>query len=71
MLVYSYHFPQFPIPYQFNMVESIKENGILNPVIVLKKETGEAGYEIVKVKGVDMFANTYHCETVALLSKLN
>ena len=31
----------------------------------------EAGYEIVKLKGVDMFANTYHCETVALLSKLD
>ena len=28
----------------------------------------EAGYEIVKVKGVDMFANTYHCETICYLS---
>jgi uncharacterized RNA methyltransferase SP_1029 len=31
----------------------------------------EAGYEIVKTNGVDMFPNTYHCETVALLSKLD
>ena len=31
----------------------------------------EAGYEIVKVRGVDMFANTYHVETIVLLSKLD
>ena len=29
----------------------------------------EAGYEIMKVKGVDMFPNTYHTETVVLMSK--
>ena len=44
-----------------------------NPKMLVQdlKVLKEAGYEIVKVKGVDMFANTYHCETVALLSKLD
>ena len=44
-----------------------------NPKMLVQdlKVLKEAGYEIVKVKGVDMFANTYHVETVALLSKLD
>ena len=44
-----------------------------NPKMLVQdlKVLKEAGYEIVKTKGVDMFPNTYHVETVALLSKLD
>ena len=44
-----------------------------NPKMLVQdlKVLKEAGYEMAKLKGVDMFANTYHVETVALLSKLN
>ena len=41
-----------------------------NPKMLVQdlKVLKEAGYEIVKLKGVDMFANTYHCETICYLS---
>ena len=44
-----------------------------NPKMLVQdlKVLKEAGYEIVKTNGVDMFPNTYHVETVALLSKLD
>lgn len=44
-----------------------------NPKMLVQdlKVLKEAGYEIVKTKGVDMFPNTYHVETIVLLSKVD
>jgi len=43
-----------------------------NPKMLVQdlKVLKEAGYEIVKLKGVDMFANTYHVETIALIQRV-
>ena len=43
-----------------------------NPKMLVQdlKVLKEAGYEIVKVKGVDMFANTYHVECIALIQRV-
>ena len=43
-----------------------------NPKMLVQdlKVLKEAGYEIIKTKGVDMFPNTYHVECVVLLSKV-
>ncbi|MGP1488329.1 MAG: 23S rRNA (uracil-5-)-methyltransferase RumA, partial [Peptoanaerobacter stomatis] len=37
---------------------------LVQDLIILK----ESGYEIKNVKGVDMFPNSYHCETICYLS---
>ena len=44
-----------------------------NPKMLVQdlKVLKEAGYEIVKTNGVDMFPNTYHVEVITLLSKLD
>ena len=43
-----------------------------NPKMLVQdlKVLKEAGYEIVKVKGVDMFPNTYHVECIALIQRV-
>ena len=46
---------------------SCKPTSLARDLAVLQEE----GYRVEKAAAVDMFAQTYHCETIALLSKVN